>query len=77
MATKSDIFRISKGESAELLEAVGNRQDALQLAITVAEERAKKYILPCQWVATWEKGAIKVVRQYNCSKHNKRSYLGS
>jgi hypothetical protein len=56
MKTKSIVnrYHFSAQETAELLDAAGSHEEALHLAITQAQERARLFINPCTWRAVFD-----------------------
>ena len=61
---KKDTYKFSQYESNELIEAFGNVNLALDAAIDNARERARLYVIPCQWQSFYNKknGCITVIR---------------
>ena len=69
-----DSYSLSTHESMELLEATGDKQAALDLAIEQVRDRARLYVLPAVWSAEWIGRHIHVTRtRHKVSKH----YVGS
>ena len=62
-------YVISDFETVELLEAHGSRIAALLAAIVQCTERARLFIVPCEWSARFnEAGEIIVSRTHNNPK---------
>ena len=62
-------YKLPTSEVAELLEAFGSRNAALLAAIVQCTERARLFIVPCEWSARFnDAGEIIVTRTHNNSK---------
>lgn len=59
---KKDTYKFSQHESQELINAFGNIREALDGAIYQARERARLYVIPCQWQASYKENCITVIR---------------
>jgi hypothetical protein len=63
---KVNRYAFTQYETNELIDAAGNRQDALDLAVLQAEGRARLYVMPASWYAYYGKnGNIVVTRLHN------------
>ena len=62
-------YVVSVLETTQLLEAWGTRNAALLAAIVQCTDRARLYIVPCQWAARFnDAGEIIVTRTHNSPK---------
>ena len=69
MNTITNRYVISAYETTVLLEAWGTRNAALLAAIVEATNRARLYIVPCEWKARFNAtGQIIVTRSHNAPK---------
>jgi len=48
---KKDIYKFTAYETSEMIDAYGDTEKALDGAIDQARERARLYVIPCQWNA--------------------------
>ena len=64
MRTITDVYRFTQSESTDLIEASeGNVSRAIDYAVNLARDRARLYVTPCQWTATYDKHNRFIVRR--------------
>ena len=57
-----DYYWYDPYDSAELVEAYGGKEEALDGAIQQVRDRVRLYAMPCSWVAEWIGDTIRVRR---------------
>ena len=64
MKTVTDVYRFTPSETRDLIDASdGNISLAFDYAINSARDRARLYVTPCQWTATYDKHNRFIVRR--------------
>ena len=64
MRTITDVYRFTQSESTDLIEASDSDISlAFDYAINSARDRARLYVTPCQWIATYDKRHGFIVRR--------------
>ena len=64
MKTVTDVYRFTQSESTDLIEASeGNVSLACDYAVNLARDRARLYVTPCQWTATYDEHNGFIVRR--------------
>ena len=71
MRTITDVYRFTQSESTDLIEASeGNVSRAIDYAVNLARDRARLYVTPCRWTATYdEHNGFIVRRTREASRH--------
>jgi len=73
MRTITDVYRFTQSESTDLIEASeGNVSRAIDYAVNLARDRARLYVTPCQWIATYDKRHGFIVRRTREASRNPR-----
>ena len=73
MRTITDVYRFTQSESTDLIEASeGDISLAFDYAINSARDRARLYVTPCQWIATYDKRHGFIVRRTREASRNPR-----
>jgi len=71
--TVTDIYRFTLSETRDLIDASdGNISLAFDYAINSARDRARLYVTPCQWTATYDKRHGFIVRRTREASRNPR-----
>ena len=64
MRTITDVYRFTPSETRDLIDASdGNVSRAIDYAVNLARDRARLYVTPCQWTATYNYTTGFVVRR--------------
>jgi len=73
MRTITDVYRFTQSESTDLIEASDSDISlAFDYAINSARDRARLYVTPCQWIATYDKRHGFIVRRTREASRNPR-----
>ena len=73
MRTITDVYRFTPSETRDLIEASeGDISLAFDYAINSARDRARLYVTPCQWIATYDKRHGFIVRRTREASRNPR-----